>query len=161
MLNDQTCTLIESLVTSLVTQASAINIRIIAAKLNGDLRALNLAYSSDVPLAVSPSLLPTLEHLLARTRMANQVAAEQAAKASQLESKDEPKVESQPEPAKPEEAKPEDKSEVSATAETPSQPASETKPEDSAKEEQTPDTKTEEVLQQKTPDKGKYYHFSL
>lgn len=50
--------------------------RVLAPKLNGDLRALMLAYNSSASLAVPPALLPALEQVLARTRQIMQ--AEQA-----------------------------------------------------------------------------------
>lgn len=80
MLSEQTCSLIENLVSSLTNVVGAMNIRIIAPKLNGDLRALMLAYSSSAPLAVPPTLLPTLEHLLNRTRQALQTEQEELSK---------------------------------------------------------------------------------
>ncbi|CAG2061985.1 unnamed protein product, partial [Timema podura] len=78
VLNDQTCNLIENLVTSLSGIVNLVNIRTTANKLNGDLRALALVYSTEVALSPSAELLPTLNQLLIKTTTARKQMEESA-----------------------------------------------------------------------------------
>jgi hypothetical protein len=69
VLTEQTCVLIDNLVSSLTTMVEAVDVEASAHRLTGDLRALALVYSSSTRLKPSSSLLPALETLLSRTRI--------------------------------------------------------------------------------------------
>lgn len=68
VLTEQTCLLIDNLVSSLTAMVEAVDVEASAHRLTGDLRALALVYSSSTRLKPSSSLLPALETLLSRTR---------------------------------------------------------------------------------------------
>jgi len=68
VLTEQTCLLIDNLVSSLTTMVEAVDVEASAHTLTGNLRALALVYSSSTRLKPPPSLLPALETLLSRTR---------------------------------------------------------------------------------------------
>lgn len=68
VLTEQTCLLIDNLVSSLTTMVEAVDVEVAAHRLTGDLRALALVYSSSTRLKPPSSLLPALETLLSRTR---------------------------------------------------------------------------------------------
>lgn len=68
VLTEQTCLLIDNLVSSLTTMVEAVDVEASAHRLTGDLRALALVYSSSTRLKPPSSLLPALETLLSRTR---------------------------------------------------------------------------------------------
>lgn len=68
VLTEQTCLLIDNLVSSMVAMVEAVDIQASAHRLTGDLRALALVYSSSTRLKPPASLLPALETLLSRTR---------------------------------------------------------------------------------------------
>jgi len=68
VLTDQTCLLIDNLVSSLTAMVEAVDVEASAHRLTGDLRALALVYSSSTRLKPPSSLLPALETLLLRTR---------------------------------------------------------------------------------------------
>lgn len=68
VLTEQTCLLIDNLVSSLTAMVDAVDVEASAHRLTGDLRALALVYSSSTRLKPSSSLLPALETLLSRTR---------------------------------------------------------------------------------------------
>lgn len=70
VLTEQTCSLIDNLVSSMSAMVEAVDVKVSAHRLTGDLRALALVYSSGTRLEAPPSLLPALETLLARTRAA-------------------------------------------------------------------------------------------
>lgn len=70
VLTEQTCSLIDNLVSSMSAMVEAVDIKVSAHRLTGDLRALALVYSSGTRLEAPPGLLPALETLLARTRAA-------------------------------------------------------------------------------------------
>ena len=70
VLTEQTCSLIDNLVSSLSAMVEAVDVKVSAHRLTGDLRALALVYSSGTRLEAPPSLLPALEILLTRTRAA-------------------------------------------------------------------------------------------
>ncbi|XP_049955909.1 ubiquitin carboxyl-terminal hydrolase 34 [Schistocerca serialis cubense] len=72
VLTEQTCNLIDNLVTSLSEIVPMVNVRATALKLNGDLRALTMVYNSDASLPVSDELTPTLLQLLTKAREARQ-----------------------------------------------------------------------------------------
>lgn len=76
MLTEQTCNLIENLISSLSDIMSQVNVQSTAYKLNGDLRALALVYSSDVPPPPSEELVSTIDALLAKTKLARKQAVE-------------------------------------------------------------------------------------
>ncbi|KAL6440116.1 hypothetical protein ACFW04_003021 [Cataglyphis niger] len=69
VLTEQTCLLIDNLVSSLTAMVDAVDVEVSAHRLTGDLRALALVYSSSTRLKPSSSLLPALETLLSRTRI--------------------------------------------------------------------------------------------
>ncbi|XP_050445731.1 ubiquitin carboxyl-terminal hydrolase 34 isoform X2 [Cataglyphis hispanica] len=69
VLTEQTCLLIDNLVSSLTAMVDAVDVEASAHRLTGDLRALALVYSSSTRLKPSSSLLPALETLLSRTRI--------------------------------------------------------------------------------------------
>lgn len=69
VLTEQTCVLIDNLVSSLTTMVEAVDVEASAHRLTGDLRALALVYSSSTRLKPPSSLLPALETLLSRTRI--------------------------------------------------------------------------------------------
>jgi len=75
-LTEQTCNLIENLISSLSDIMSQVNVQSTAYKLNGDLRALSLVYSSDVPPPPSEELVSTIDALLAKTKLARKQAME-------------------------------------------------------------------------------------
>ncbi|XP_071450552.1 ubiquitin carboxyl-terminal hydrolase 34 [Hetaerina americana] len=66
VLNEQTCNLISSLVSSLTEIAEVVSVRATAFKLNGDLRALSLVYGSGAGLTPPPTLDNTLTVLLTK-----------------------------------------------------------------------------------------------
>lgn len=68
VLTEQTCLLIDNLVSSMVAMVEAVDIQASAHRLTGDLRALALVYNSSTRLKPPSSLLPALETLLSRTR---------------------------------------------------------------------------------------------
>lgn len=68
VLTEQTCLLIDNLVSSLTAKVEAVDVEASAHRLTGDLRALALVYSSSTRLKPPASLLPALETLLSRTR---------------------------------------------------------------------------------------------
>lgn len=68
VLTEQTCLLIDNLVSSLTAMVEAVDVEASAHRLTGDLRALALVYSSSTRLKPASSLLPALETLLSRTR---------------------------------------------------------------------------------------------
>ncbi|KAG8236170.1 hypothetical protein J437_LFUL013436 [Ladona fulva] len=68
VLNEQTCNLIDSLVSSLTDIAEVVSVRATAYKLNGDLRALSLVYGSGVGPSPPTSLANTLAILLNKAR---------------------------------------------------------------------------------------------
>lgn len=68
VLTEQTCLLIDNLVSSMVAMVEAVDIQASAHRLTGDLRALALIYSSSTRLKPPSSLLPALETLLSRTK---------------------------------------------------------------------------------------------
>jgi ubiquitin carboxyl-terminal hydrolase 34 len=76
VLTEQTCNLIENLISSLSDIMSQVNVQATAYKLNGDLRALALVYNSDVPLSPSEELISTVDALLMKTKLARKQAAE-------------------------------------------------------------------------------------
>lgn len=76
MLTEQTCNLIENLISSLSDIMSQVNVQSTAYKLNGDLRALSLVYNSDVPPPPSEELVSTIDALLAKTKLARKQAME-------------------------------------------------------------------------------------
>lgn len=69
VLTEQTCLLIDNLVSSLTAMVEAVDVEASAHRLTGDLRALALVYSSSTRLKPPVSLLPALETLLSRTRI--------------------------------------------------------------------------------------------
>ncbi|XP_068081544.1 ubiquitin carboxyl-terminal hydrolase puf [Anabrus simplex] len=70
VLTEQTCNLIENLTSSLTEISETMDVQSQAYKLNGDLRALTIVYSCDVPLAIPEELLPALDQLLSRSKAA-------------------------------------------------------------------------------------------
>lgn len=68
VLTEQTCLLIDNLVSSMVAMVEAVDIQASAHRLTGDLRALALVYSSSSRLKPPATLFPALETLLTRTR---------------------------------------------------------------------------------------------
>ncbi|XP_014601370.1 PREDICTED: ubiquitin carboxyl-terminal hydrolase 34 isoform X2 [Polistes canadensis] len=68
VLTDQTCLLIDNLVSSMTAMVEAVDIQASAHRLTGDLRALALVYSSSTRLKSPTSLQSALETLLSRTR---------------------------------------------------------------------------------------------
>jgi ubiquitin carboxyl-terminal hydrolase 34 len=76
VLTEQTCNLIENLISSLSDIMSQVNVQATACKLNGDLRALALVYNSDVPLSPSEELISTIDALLDKTKLARKQAVE-------------------------------------------------------------------------------------
>ncbi|XP_034942559.1 ubiquitin carboxyl-terminal hydrolase puf [Chelonus insularis] len=68
VLTQQTCSLIDNLVSTLSAMVDAVDIKSSAHRLTGDLRALALVYSSGSQLEPPKSLHQTLETLLTRTR---------------------------------------------------------------------------------------------
>lgn len=68
VLTEQTCLLIDNLVSSLTGMVEAVDVEASAHRMTGDLRALALVYSSSTRLKPPVSLLPALETLLSRTR---------------------------------------------------------------------------------------------
>lgn len=68
VLTEQTCLLIDNLVSSMMAMVEAVDIQSSAHRLTGDLRALALVYSSSSRLKPPSTLLPALETLLSRTR---------------------------------------------------------------------------------------------
>ncbi|XP_057336925.1 ubiquitin carboxyl-terminal hydrolase puf [Microplitis mediator] len=70
VLTEQTCSLIDNLVSSLSTMVDAVDVKASAHRLTGDLRALVLVYSSGSQVEPPKSLHQALETLLTRTRNA-------------------------------------------------------------------------------------------
>ncbi|KAJ8674345.1 hypothetical protein QAD02_005607 [Eretmocerus hayati] len=70
VLTEQTCSIIDNLVSSLVDMVEAVDVQSSAHRLVGDLRALSLVYSSGTVLKPPPSLGAALETLLKRTKEA-------------------------------------------------------------------------------------------
>ncbi|XP_046627893.1 ubiquitin carboxyl-terminal hydrolase 34 [Neodiprion virginianus] len=70
VLTEQTCSLIDNLVSSLTAMVEAVDVQVAAHRLTGDLRALALVYSSGTRLKPPGGLQPALDTLLARTRAA-------------------------------------------------------------------------------------------
>lgn len=70
VLTEQTCSLIDNLVSTLSSMVEAVDVKSSAHRLTGDLRALALVYSSGTRLEPPESLHQTLETLLTRTRNA-------------------------------------------------------------------------------------------
>lgn len=70
VLTEQTCSLIDNLVSSLTAMVEAVDVQVAAHRLTGDLRALALVYSSGTRLKPPSGLQPALDTLLARTRAA-------------------------------------------------------------------------------------------
>lgn len=68
VLTEQTCLLIDNLVSSMTAMVEAVDVEASAQRLTGDLRALALVYSSSTRLKPPATLLPALETLLLRTR---------------------------------------------------------------------------------------------
>lgn len=68
VLTEQTCLLIDNLVSSMMAMVEAVDIQASAHRLTGDLRALALVYSSSTRLKPPSNLLPALETLLSRTK---------------------------------------------------------------------------------------------
>lgn len=68
VLTEQTCLLIDNLVSSMTAMVEAVDVEASAQRLTGDLRALALVYSSSTRLKPPATLLPALETLLSRTR---------------------------------------------------------------------------------------------
>lgn len=69
VLTEQTCLLIDNLVSSMTAKAvESVDVEASAQRLTGDLRALALVYSSSTRLKPPSTLLPALEALLSRTR---------------------------------------------------------------------------------------------
>ncbi|KAG7202552.1 hypothetical protein KM043_009748 [Ampulex compressa] len=68
VLTEQTCLLIDNLVSSMTAMVEAVDVQASAHRLTGDLRALALVYSSSTRLKPPSSLQSALETLLARTR---------------------------------------------------------------------------------------------
>lgn len=68
VLTEQTCSLIDNLVSSLTAMVEAVDVQVAAHRLTGDLRALALVYSSGTRLKPPSGLQPALDTLLARTR---------------------------------------------------------------------------------------------
>ncbi|KAK2584981.1 hypothetical protein KPH14_008512 [Odynerus spinipes] len=68
VLTEQTCLLIDNLVSSMTAMVEAVDIQASAHRLTGDLRALALVYSSSTRLKPPTSLQAALETLLTRTR---------------------------------------------------------------------------------------------
>lgn len=68
VLTDQTCLLIDNLVSSLTAMVEAVDVEASAQRLTGDLRALALVYSSSTRLKPPSTLSSALETLLSRTR---------------------------------------------------------------------------------------------
>ncbi|XP_012254828.2 ubiquitin carboxyl-terminal hydrolase 34 [Athalia rosae] len=70
VMTEQTCSLIDNLVSSLTAMVEAVDVQVAAHRLTGDLRALALVYSSGTRLKPPSGLQPALDTLLARTRAA-------------------------------------------------------------------------------------------
>ncbi|XP_015123639.1 ubiquitin carboxyl-terminal hydrolase 34 [Diachasma alloeum] len=68
VLTEQTCSLIDNVVSSLSGMVEAVDVKTSAPRLTGDLRALALVYSSGSRLEPPASLQPALDTLLARVR---------------------------------------------------------------------------------------------
>lgn len=68
VLTDQTCQLMETLITSLGEGLLQLNVTNAAYKLNGDLRALSLVYSAELPVVPPPELAPVLTKLLEKIK---------------------------------------------------------------------------------------------
>lgn len=68
VLTEQTCSLIDNVVTSLSGMVEAVDVKTSAPRLTGDLRALALVYSSGSRLEPPVSLQPALETLLLRVK---------------------------------------------------------------------------------------------
>lgn len=69
VLSDNTCQLIDNLVTSLHEKVEHLDVSVMAYKLNADLRALNLVYSNvEVPIAPPNNIVQTLNCLLAKVK---------------------------------------------------------------------------------------------
>lgn len=68
VLTEQTCSLIDNTVTSLVNMVDVVDVSLLAYRLTGDLRALALVYNSGTQIKPTPSLQLALDTLLTRTK---------------------------------------------------------------------------------------------
>ena len=68
VLTEQTCSIIDNLVTTLSSMVEVVDLQTSALRLIGDLRALSIVYSSGAELKAPVSLQPALENLLTRIK---------------------------------------------------------------------------------------------